>query len=144
MAASAHQLDAPATPLSTPRLGHGLLLHTRWAPPSVAVVKVAGEVDMLTAPTLAACLLAGLARWTPRRLVVDLRRVGFLSVAGLGVLIEANEQAGARHVELRLVADTRTVRRALMLAAATHPLVVCATLAAALPGGIARPTGLGR
>lgn len=52
---------------------------------------MAGEVDALTAPMLAACLSAQLA--VAQIVVVDLDRLKFLSSAGLRVLFEANELA---------------------------------------------------
>jgi anti-anti-sigma factor len=59
--------------------------------PDSRVVTVTGEVDALTAPTLAACLSAQLA--IAQIVVVDLDGLKFLSSAGLRVLFEINELA---------------------------------------------------
>ncbi|GAB3577614.1 hypothetical protein GCM10027445_43510 [Amycolatopsis endophytica] len=61
----------------------------------VVTVAVAGEVDLLTAPSLAEALAdaAGLA---PRAVEVDLSAVDFLSVAGAAALARAAEQLALR------------------------------------------------
>jgi anti-sigma B factor antagonist len=55
----------------------------------VVVVAVSGDVDMLTAPTLADALRSA-ARDNPEALIVDLSRVEFLASAGMNVLIAAH------------------------------------------------------
>jgi anti-sigma B factor antagonist len=55
------------------------------------VVTVSGEIDTLTAPTLARCLTEQLS--AAGVVVVDLDGVEFLGSAGLSVLFEANERA---------------------------------------------------
>ncbi len=75
------------------------------------VVTVIGEVDALTAPTLANLLTAQLA--TARLLVVDLDGVRFLGSAGLSVLFEVNELANREDRALRLVCNSRIANRAL-------------------------------
>ena len=57
------------------------------------VVRVTGDVDTLTASLLAAALDDRLVRDSPHR-VVDLSGVGFLSAAGITVLVRANERPG--------------------------------------------------
>ncbi|MBV8996848.1 MAG: STAS domain-containing protein [Pseudonocardiales bacterium] len=71
--------------------------------PDARVVTVTGEVDALTAPTLAACLSAQLA--IARVVVVDLDGLKFLASAGLRVLFEANELAIERNRHLRFVCN---------------------------------------
>ena len=77
--------------------------------PGVRVVRVAGELDMLTAPQLASCLLRQIdARGG--HVVVDLSKVTFLGAAGLGSLVKAREVATCHHVELHLTGvDHRAV-----------------------------------
>ena len=79
--------------------------------PDARVVVVTGEVDALTAPTVAACLSAQLA--VARIVVVDLDGVKFLSSAGLRVLFEANELAIERHRYLRFVCNCPVANLAL-------------------------------
>lgn len=78
----------------------------------VVVVRVGGEVDMLTTPLLGSCLAEQLQR-DPRMLVVDLRDVGFLGSSGLAALVTAREEAGNRKVQLRLVSADHAVLRPL-------------------------------
>ncbi|MGH3767952.1 MAG: STAS domain-containing protein [Pseudonocardiaceae bacterium] len=75
------------------------------------VVTVAGEVDALTAPKLAAYLTAQLA--VAQVVVVDLDEVRLLGSAGLRVLFEANELATRQDRELRLVCNSPNAALAL-------------------------------
>jgi anti-sigma B factor antagonist len=75
------------------------------------VVTVTGEVDMVTAPELAACLIAQLA--VAQVVVVNLDGVRFLASAGLTVLFEANELAKHKGRDLRLVCNSCTANRSL-------------------------------
>ncbi|MGH3669098.1 MAG: STAS domain-containing protein [Pseudonocardiaceae bacterium] len=74
---------------------------------------VAGEVDLLTAPTLRE-KLTGAINGVPGHLVIDLAAVAFLASIGLNVLVEvlAAQEAANRH--LALVVDHNR--------AVTHPL----------------------
>ena len=78
----------------------------------VVVVRVGGEVDMLTTPMLGSCLSEQLQS-DPGMLVVDMRRVGFLGSSGLAALVTAREEAGTRDVTLRLVSAGHAVLRPL-------------------------------
>ena len=71
--------------------------------PDARVVTVTGELDALTAPTLAACLSAQLA--VAQIIVVDLDGLKLLSSAGLRVLFEINELATERGRHLRFVCN---------------------------------------
>jgi anti-sigma B factor antagonist len=79
--------------------------------PDARVVTVTGEIDTLTAPTLADFLGTQLS--AARVVVVDLDGVEFLGSAGLSVLIEANELASRDDRALRLVCHSRIANRAL-------------------------------
>jgi anti-anti-sigma factor len=68
-----------------------------------AVLRVAGEVDLLSAPELEE-VVAGVLADAPEILVVDLRAVTFLSSAGLQVLAAAHRKL-AEHA-LRVVSDS--------------------------------------
>jgi anti-sigma B factor antagonist len=93
-----------------------------------AVVVVAtGEVDFSTAPLLgesvreAHRLLA-----EPRAVVLDLSGVGFLSAAGVGVLVVEHHRSRRGGVPLVVVAPTRPVRRTLAACDALSVLHVVA------------------
>lgn len=76
------------------------------------VVRVNGEVDMLTTPVLVECLKEQLQAG-PSTLVVDLRGVGFLGSSGLAALVGARDTAMSRSVVLRLVSADHAVLRPL-------------------------------
>jgi len=78
----------------------------------IVIVRVGGEVDMLTTPLLGSCLAEQLQA-TPRLLVVDMRDVGFLGSSGLAALVTARDDAGERDVALRLVSADHAVLRPL-------------------------------
>ena len=78
----------------------------------VAVVHLAGELDMQTVPA-AALELDHAIEGAPAGLVVDLTGLTFLASAGLAMLASVSEKAGQASVALRLAADTRVVLRPL-------------------------------
>lgn len=78
-----------------------------------AVVRVGGEVDMLTTPLLGACLTEQLQSDDLTLLVLDMRGVGFLGSSGLAALVTARDEAGARSIGLRLVSADHAVLRPL-------------------------------
>jgi anti-sigma B factor antagonist len=80
--------------------------------PGVAVLRIQGEVDTLTA-TLFSDAVAELMDGSETMLVVDLSAVTFLASSGLAVLIQAAHRAEERNARLRLVVATRAVRRPL-------------------------------
>jgi anti-anti-sigma factor len=75
-----------------------------------AVLEVAGEIDMATAPQLANAL-AGLLHQDDRVIVVDLSAVSFLGSSGLAALVYAHGALDPG-TALRIVASRREVRRA--------------------------------
>jgi anti-anti-sigma factor len=94
--------DFPADILGLQVADHG---------PDARVVTVNGELDALTAPTLAACLSAQLA--VAQVVVVDLDGVQFLASAVLRVLFEVNELALELNRRLRFVCNCPTANLAL-------------------------------
>lgn len=77
-------------------------------------MRVAGEVDYLTAPDLQLHLERAAARAKPPQvLVADLSLVAFLGSSGLAVLMDVDGQCRTRHVPLRIVATTPGVLRPL-------------------------------
>ena len=82
------------------------------------VLRVDGEVDVVSAPVLAQHLDRHFAVRAPedtRLLVLDLSGVTFLASAGLAVLANTRAVAARRGVEVRLVASSRIVLRPLEL-----------------------------
>ncbi len=67
-----------------------------------ALVVVAGEIDIATAPTLRQRLDAVIGR-SPANLVVDLLGVSFIDSTGLGALIGAAKQVQAYRGAMRVV-----------------------------------------
>lgn len=93
---------------------HLLGLEVRYPAPGVCVVVVEGEVDMLTAPLLEACVREQLAA-LPKHLVLDLESVRFLGSSGLSCLLRARELTQqSTGVELHLAG--------LVTRAVAHPL----------------------
>lgn len=88
-----------------------LALHVTEHGPDARVVTVTGEIDVVTAPQLAACVTRQLT--VAQRVVVNLDGVRLLSSAGLSVLFEANELATQEDRELRIVCQSRTAHLAL-------------------------------
>lgn len=76
------------------------------------VVRLQGELDMLTTPTLRAKLGEELDH-EPAVLVLDLLAVDFLGSSGLALLVEAMEDSRRRGSALRLVCASRPVIRPL-------------------------------
>jgi anti-sigma B factor antagonist len=106
------------------------------------IVKVGGEIDLASAPELRECLHQ-LIDAGSRRLVVDLRQVGLIDSAGLGVLVGAGRRLREQGDEdgwIRLVGAGRLVLRALRLSGLDRVFPLHATLAEAL-GGDCGPAG---
>ncbi|HEX9337337.1 MAG TPA: STAS domain-containing protein [Pseudonocardiaceae bacterium] len=87
----------------------------------MVVLRVSGEIDMLTAPVLTEHVQEQFARiertatssHAPRTLVFDLTRVSFLGSAGLAVLAHAQTTASDRGDAVAVVANARAVLRPL-------------------------------
>src|SRR5215211_3550423 len=82
------------------------------------VVRVSGEIDMLTTPRLRG-LLSELIEARPRVVVLDMAAVSFFASSGLATLVEARDAAAARGVLLRLACLSRSVRRPLQITGLT-------------------------
>jgi anti-sigma B factor antagonist len=98
--------------------------------PDARVVTVTGELDALTAPTLAACLSAQLA--VAQVVVVNLDDLKFLASAGLRVLFEMNELAIERDRRLRFVCNCPLANLALEATGLRQHLMFAEDLADAL------------
>jgi anti-sigma B factor antagonist len=77
----------------------------------VLVLRVAGEVDLLTIAVLQGALTCGLARG-PCHLLVDLAELTFCSVRGLSVLVEAGRTAAVQGTGYSVTAASRQANRA--------------------------------
>jgi len=82
--------------------------------PGRVIVRIDGELDMLTAPRLRDALFPVVAD-ADADVVLDLDRVTFLGSNGLGVLVEVARRASDSGAALRLVAGTKVVNRPLTL-----------------------------
>lgn len=76
------------------------------------VLRVAGEIDMLTAPMLDS-MIEGQLQSLPDVLVLDLHEVDFMSSAGLAFLVTARKHADEAGTALCLVATGDPVLRPL-------------------------------
>ncbi len=79
---------------------------------AIVVTRVAGEVDMLTGPSLQSHLDKALAS-RPVRLIVDLSQVSFMGATGLTVLIKTKAAATHQGTTLQLRGMSRAAARAL-------------------------------
>jgi anti-sigma B factor antagonist len=79
----------------------------------IAVVSLAGEVDVGTCELLRDGLLRVVTDEIDRSLVVNLAGVTFMDSTGLGVLVGVWRRLGTRHGSLALAAPSRSVRHLL-------------------------------
>jgi anti-sigma B factor antagonist len=82
-----------------------LTLESTAVGPDRAVLRVAGEIDVYTAPDLRERIIQ-LVDDGAVQLLVDLREVTFLDSTGLGVLVGSLRRVRARDGSLTLVSDT--------------------------------------
>jgi anti-sigma B factor antagonist len=95
---------------------------------NAAVVSVAGELDMLTAPNLRPAVSRFLSEGEYGLLVIDLADVKFLGSSGLKALIDVRDLATERGVPFRLVAaGNRHITRPLEITGLDQELAVYAT-----------------
>lgn len=97
----------------------------------IAVFRVAGEVDVLTAPQLDQAVAevygTGMAH-----VVLDLTEVPFLSSAGLSVLVDHHARGQRDGIRLSVVATQRATLRAIQMTALDRIIPLHATTADAL------------
>lgn len=92
----------------------------------VLVVRVAGEVDLRTAPQLQVALDETVERMTGGRVVIDLTDVAFFGSPGLAVLAEAAAQADQHRCALRVVVGINPlVRRSIEVTGLDRVLTLC-------------------
>ena len=105
------------------------------------VLSVAGEIDIASCEEFASTLHAAVeAGAGADRVVVDLRRVGFLGACGLTALLDAHHDARLRGGHVRVVFDDAApAARAMMFLPASAGLTIAPTLTTAVAGPVADP-----
>jgi anti-sigma B factor antagonist len=81
----------------------------------ITTVAVHGELDLLTAPKLAA-RIGELLRVEPCDVVLDLGETEFIDSAGLAILLNVQRRLERRGRQLRVICDDGPVRRVIELA----------------------------
>lgn len=92
-----------------------------------AVLSVRGEVDMATAPALAAAL-SGMVAAGDRLVVVDLSGTDFIDSSGLGVLVVALRQLRRHGGRMRVVCSSPRVCKVFEIAGFDRVVAVHASL----------------
>lgn len=98
-----------------------------------AILCVHGDVDLLTAPTLASVVTALVDQRHPA-IVLDLTRLGFLGAAGLRIIAAAGERLSAAGGVLHLRSPSVHVRRVLHLTGTDRLVQIDAPSLAAVRG----------
>jgi anti-anti-sigma factor len=88
-------------------------VHTHRPAAGVAVVSVAGEVDIATVEPFRAALVPLSADHSVRLLTCDLSRVSFFGCVGVSVLLGARAELAKREARLEVAAASRAVLRTL-------------------------------
>ena len=95
------------------------------------VVVVRGEVDLYTSPTLRAAIERSLDRGA-RRVLVDLRDVGFMDSSGLGVLVGGLKKVRAHQGSLSLVCTQDRLLKIFRITGLAKVFVIHSSVDAAL------------
>lgn len=99
-----------------------------------AVARVAGDLDISSAPVLRERLVACLIGGRPR-VVLDLTDVGFLDSTGLGVVVGLLKRARTLGGDLRLVCPASSVRKVFEITALDRTLPPADTVEEAIAQG---------
>jgi anti-sigma B factor antagonist len=91
-----------------------LVVHMEVRIPAAQILRVVGELDIATAPSLRTTVDEVLST-RPGRVVLDLSHVRFLSSAGLAALLDAVQRGERLGVVVSVSAASRAVRRILEL-----------------------------
>ena len=97
------------------------------------VLRLAGEVDVASAPRLRDRLVQ-LVTEGPPRVVVDLTGVSFIDSMGLGALVSGLKRARAHDGDLRLAGATDHVAKVLSITRLDQAFIVADTVAEAAAG----------
>jgi len=87
-----------------------LRVETQHPRDGIAVIKLAGEVDVYTSPRVKQEIV-NLLNSDTTRMVVDLTEVEYLDSTGLGVLIGGLKRARERDGDLKLICDNVRILR---------------------------------
>ncbi|ALG09842.1 STAS domain-containing protein [Kibdelosporangium phytohabitans] len=98
-----------------------------------SVLTIPGEVDVVSGEDFATRLHAALTT-DVELLVIDMLRVDFLGSAGLAALVEVQDEADRRGVEVRVVCG-RVARHTIELTGLGERFTLADTLAAAIEPG---------
>lgn len=98
-----------------------------------AVLRVAGEVDVYTAPQLRERIMTLLAGGA-RHIVADLRGVDFLDSTGLGALVGGLKRLREQDGSLELVTGTDKILRIFRITGLVRAFALHASLAQAIAG----------
>ncbi|MEU4805046.1 STAS domain-containing protein [Actinosynnema sp. NPDC023587] len=105
---------------------------------STVVVRVAGDVDMRSAPEFERALMEAMYRLVPpSALVADLTGVEFIGSHGLAVLLRLHLRCAGTGRRFLVVADRRVVLRPMELTSLRTALTVLPTLVDALAEHVA-------
>jgi anti-sigma B factor antagonist len=85
-----------------------------------SVIRVAGDMDVVTVPKFLTLVAAAVSRPGTRTLVLDLSGVDFMDSTGVGALLQTRSLCNERRAELKLLSVGRPVRRALSLSGLTR------------------------
>lgn len=92
----------------------GLVVIADEPKPGVHAVQAVGEIDLQTVELFEDCVHEILAK-NPRKLLIDLSKVDFMSSSGIGVIMAANAALGDREGALVLVGVRGMVEESLRL-----------------------------
>lgn len=109
-----------------------LRIRRRTVTGGVAIVSVAGEIDLVTADTFRDSLSPHLSDPTTTLLVCDLSQVEFLGCIGLSILVDARSALTARGARLSVVANNPAVLRPVTVTGLRDVLRLSPDLPAAL------------
>jgi anti-sigma B factor antagonist len=98
---------------------------------NVLVVRIAGDIDMATAPDLQKGISENLKIAPDALIILDLTAVTFLGSAGLNALLQAAQRQGDS-LRILIGADNPRVERPIEIAGLAEILAPCHTLEAAL------------
>lgn len=113
----------------------GILELRREVSGRAVVVHAAGEVDLVSAPQLAAELTKAAEDVSTQPFVLDLTGITFIASSGLAVLVEHHQRGLRTNHDLRIVVGTSVVARAINRTGLDQFLPVYATISDALAAG---------
>lgn len=108
---------------------------TRSRHGEVVVLHVAGDLDVLTAPSLGTQLDVALAS-APAVLIVDITDVKFLSSAGITMLVETHRLTERAGLSLRVVAEGSSTSRPIRMMRIDEIIDLYPTVAEAMNGSL--------